>query len=136
MSHTFYSYAAYIQPASDADIDTLKGQLEAFYSTSTIDTRPRIILAGNQLELCYEDDFRLYIYLSQEAHVQEEAIETADSRDTDWDDAVFNKQQLCMCKKRFEIRGDEDFDMEYFNDSLFIIEQIANFNDVIIFDLQ
>ena len=40
------------------------------------------------------------------------------------------------CKKRFEIWGDEDFDMDYFNDSLYIIEQIEKFDGIIIFNLE
>lgn len=136
MSHTFYSYLAFITPTSDASLIALKNNLETFYQKETIESKPEIVLDENQIDIVFDEDYRLHIAFSDEEYVNEEALELAEQYELDWNENTFDKATLQTCQKRFEIWGDEDFDMDYFNDSLFVIEEIENFSDVIIFAMQ
>ncbi|WP_433812857.1 hypothetical protein [Flavobacterium johnsoniae] len=132
MANSFYSYSAYISPSSNADIKVLKEFLDAFYQESD----NKITLSDNQITITFDDEYNFYIYLAEEEHVNQEALEIADYLEEDWNETSYDKEKLKASKKRFEIWGDSDFDMDYFNDSLFIIEQVEKFNDIIIFQNQ
>jgi hypothetical protein len=124
MANTFYSYLAFIAPNSNASLSLLKNNLETFYQKGTIENKPDIVLDNNQIDIIFDDDYQLHIAFSEEEY------------EFDWNENVFDKAKLETCHKRFEIWGDDDFDMDYFNDSLFVIEEIENFSDVIIFSIQ
>lgn len=132
MANSFYSYSAYIPPSSNADIKVLKEFLDVFYQESD----NQITLSDNQITITFDDEYDFYIYLAEEEHVNQEALEIADYLEEDWNETSYDKEKLKASKKRFEIWGDPDFDMDYFNDSLFIIEQVEKFNDIIIFQNQ
>jgi len=136
MANTFYSYLAFITPSSNAALPLLKSNLQAFYERPVIDNKPEIVLEEDQINLIFNDEYRLYIAFSEEEYVNEEALEIAAEQKLDWNETSFDKAKLETCYKRFEVWGDDDFDMEYFNDSLFVIEQIEKFDDVIIFNIQ
>lgn len=136
MAHTFYSYLAFITPGSDASLMALKNNLETFYEKSDIENKPEIVLNDQQIDIVFDDEYRFYIAFSQEEYVNEEALELAQENELDWNENPIDKAKLETCHKRFEIWADDDFDMDYFNDSLFITEQIEKFNDVIIFAVQ
>ena len=136
MANTFYSYLAFITPTSDASLIALKNNLETFYDRPVIENKPEILLEDNQINIIFDDEYQLYIAFSEEEYVNEEALEIAQEQQLDWNENTFDKTALEICRKRFEIWGDDDFDMDYFNDSLFVIEQIEQFSDVIIFAIQ
>lgn len=132
MANSFYSYSAYIANSSNADITVLKEYLDSFYASD----HPEITLIDNQIKITFDDDYNFYVYLSNEKHVKEEAKEIAADLEEDWNENLYDKEKLKTSTKRFEIWGDPDFDMDYFNDSLFIIDQVEKFNDIIIFQNQ
>lgn len=132
MSYTYYKYSIYIQPDSNADIDVLKTNLELFYSEAEV--QPVISQADNQLTVTF-DDYNFYIALSNDKHVKEEAAEIAAEYETDWNEEPFDQDKLKSCNRRFELWADDDEDMDYFNDSLFILETIESFNGVTIFNI-
>lgn len=136
MANTFYSYLAFIAPTSDASLIALKNNLETFYERPIIENKPEILLEDNQINIIFDDEYRLYIAFSEEEYVNEEALEIAEEQQLDWNENTFDKAKLATCHKRFEIWGDDDFDMDYFNDSLFIVEEIEKFTDVIIFAMR
>lgn len=136
MSNTFYSYLAFITPASDAGLVVLKDNLEIFYARPAIEDKPEIVLENNQITIIFDNEYRLCIVFSEEEYVNEEALEIAQEHSLDYNQNAFDKTQLETCYKRFEIWGDDDFDMDYFNDSLFVIEAIEKFNGIIIFAIQ
>lgn len=125
MANSFYSYSAYISPSSNADIKVLKEFLDAFYQESD----NKITLSDNQITITFDDEYNFYIYLAEEEHVNQEALEIAGYLEEDWNETPYDKEKLKVSKKRFEVWGDSDFDMDYFNDSLFIIEQVEKFKD-------
>lgn len=136
MANTFYSYLAFITPDSDANLIDLKNNLEIFYARPVIEDKPKIVLENNQITIIFNDEYRLNIAFSNEEYVNEEAIGIAQEHQLDYNENAFDKTKLETCYKRFEVWGDDDFDMDYFNDSLFVIEAIEKFNDVIIFAIQ
>lgn len=135
MATTFYSYLAYIQPKSNGDLFLLKENLESFYDNETTAERPEITLDDNQINITFDDGYQFYIFFSEGEHVNQEAKEIAEEFELDWNETPFDKEKLKTCQKRFEVWGDDDIDMDYFNDSLFVIEQIEKFAGVIIFQV-
>ena len=136
MANTFYSYSAYILPSSNAEITVLKEYLDSFYHKPENIDEPKIVLNDNQITITFNDEYNFYIYLSQEKHINDEAVEIADDLETDWNENIYDKEKLKTSIKRFEVWGDPDFDMDYFNDSLFIIDQIEKFSEILIFQNQ
>ena len=134
MADSFYSYLAFIQPTSNADIIVLKRLLAEFYSTQTLEDTPIISLVDDKITLTFSDNYRFFIHLSDEIHVIVEAKEFAQENSLDWNEEPFDKKKLETSNKRFEISGDDDFDMDRFNDSLFILHVIERFTGIIIFN--
>lgn len=132
MGYTFYRYLAFIQPGSDADLHVLKSSLEEFYAKGV--HPPSIRLADKTITVAF-DSYNFFIHLSDEPHVIKEAIEIADDSLTDWNDKHFNKDILKISNRRFEMWGERDDDMDYFNDSLFIVGIIEQFNGITVFNI-
>ena len=125
-----YQYFALIQPDSNADILALKENLDAFYSK--LSNKPTISLQDKNITIAF-GSFTFQIFLSEDDSVLEESIEMADDFKTDYAENEFDKEKLKRCSKRFDISGsDDDYDMDYFNDSLFILEQIEKFKGITI----
>jgi hypothetical protein len=124
MANSFYSYLAFILPGSNANIDTLKNGLTDFYGRPVIDDQPAISIDENEITVRFSDDYTFHIAFSAETHVNIEARELAEEQALDWNEHPFNKAALAQSNSRFEIWGEEDYDMDYFNDSLFIIQKI------------
>ncbi|CAD0004151.1 hypothetical protein [Flavobacterium chungangense] len=136
MAHLFYSHLVFIPPSSNATIAILKEYLDDFYQRPVIEDKPKIVSDNKRITITFSDGYNFYIHLAKEDYVITEAAEIADYRKTDWNENAFDKEKLKASGKRFEIWGDPDFDMDYFNDSLFILEIIEKFNDVIILENQ
>ena len=135
MANSFYSYLAFIHPDSDADIDTLKSKLTDFYALQDNSHQPEIILNGNTLSISFSDGYTFYITSVKGNVVNEEAIEMAETQKVDVGEEPFDAQKLKKCHQRFEMHGDQDFGMDYFNDSIFILEQLEDFKEIFIFDV-
>jgi len=133
MANTFYSYLAFLQPSSNGNLLVLKQNLETFYEKQTVADKPEITLDDNLITLVFNEEYEFHVFFSDEEHVNQEAKELAEEYEFDWNENPFDKEKLKTCIKRFEVWGDDDFDMDYFNDSLFIIDEIEKFTDVIIF---
>lgn len=133
MANSFYSYLAFLLPGSNANIDTLKSALTDFYAKPVIDNKPTISIEGDEISVRFEDEYTFHIAFSAEAHVNIEARELAEEQALDWNEEPFDKAALAQSVSRFEIWGEEDYDMDYFNDSLFIVQKIEEFTNIIIF---
>ena len=133
MAYKSYRYFALIQPDSNADVTTLKENLDTFYSKSS--KKPSILLRDKEIEILF-DNFTFTISFSDSDWVIEESIEMADDFDTDYNLNDIDKDKLKLCSKRFDITGNRaDANMDYFNDSLFILSQIEKFTGVTILDI-
>lgn len=132
MGYTFYQYLAFIQPDSDAEPGRLKLNLESFYTGGI--RPPQIILTDKLITIAF-DSYNFRIHYSDAPHVAAEAAALAEDSHADWSEKHFDKEKLKSSSKRFELSGDPDFDMDYFNDSLYIVEIIEQFNGVIVFNI-
>jgi hypothetical protein len=127
MGYTYYQYMAMVAPETSASLETLQASLDAFYSKIK---RPyRSAISGNQLTLTLAD-YKFYVYYATEAHVLEESREMAQTYIGD----ASTKAAIARCATRFEMHGDDDPDMDYFNDSLYLQEQIEALGTVYILD--
>ncbi|TND04098.1 MAG: hypothetical protein FD123_3869 [Bacteroidetes bacterium] len=127
MGYTFYEYLILIAPDSDATLEKLKIKLEDFYKND--ERKVQITLSDRTITLNI-DGYNLYVGYSDAEHVQAESQEIAESS------AEGKPQQsvIASCKARFEMHGDDDEDMDYFNDSLYVQEEIETFKGVFVFD--
>lgn len=127
MGFTYYSYLILLAPDTDATIEGLKSNLDSFYAND--ERTVKIDLNGNDLTVNI-DGYNLYVHYSNESHVIEESEEIAN-------DAAIGLKEFDViksCTSRFELHGDPDYDMDYFNDSLYLQEEMEKFKGVFIFD--
>lgn len=127
MGQAFYANLILVAPDSDATINSLKANLDVFYAT---DKRTvNVELAGDVITVNI-DGYQLYVAYSDEDHVLEESIEIADN----CAQGLAQYEVIKTCAARFEMHGDPDFDMEYFNDNLYIQEVLEEFKGIFIFE--
>lgn len=126
MGYSFYQYFAFFNEHSDASLEALKLKLE--HSYAGLDRRPEITLQGEQLVLRF-GTYHIRVDLNREDYVQEEAQEVGDHFLQNWKEEPLNLELLKSCNQRFEVAGEEDYDMNYFNDSLYVIEAIDSFSN-------
>lgn len=126
MGYSFYQYFAFFTDDSDASLEALKQKLEVSYAG--LDRQPEITLAGEQLVLRF-GAYHIRVDLNQDDYVQEEANEVGDHFLQNWKEEPLDIDLLKKCRKRFEVAGEEDYDMNYFNDSLYVVEAIDSFSD-------
>ncbi len=89
---------------------------------------PKIITNGKYLNLEFAD-YKFYLTYIEEDWVILESKDIADSFSKHRED----KEKIANCTSRIEFYGEEDFNMDYFNESLFIIETIIE-NNFLVFD--
>jgi len=128
MGYEYYTSQVFISESSDFSLTGLKEKLENFYKSDERDVK--ITMTADSITVNI-NNYSFYIGLNEESYVSEEIREIAESINHQKDNTIISN-----CKKRLEISADEDFDMDYFNDSLYISEQIEEFKDVFIFDPQ
>jgi hypothetical protein len=78
------------------------------------------------------DKFSFDIGVSSEPSVVEESAEIAAQFASDRKD----KSKIAACKRRIEFESHDDPNLDYFNDYLFVTEEIEAFKGVYIFDPQ
>jgi hypothetical protein len=129
MSFTFYNYFALIKPGSQADIKQLAEKIKAFYANNK---RQITVLQNKDNILVTIDSYNFKIVLVDNEDVLAESKEMSNHYNQDYASIPIDKTNFENCKRRFEISGEEDFDMDYFNDSLYILECIEQFDGVTI----
>lgn len=129
MSHSFYNYMALLEPDSDADLNKLADRLQKRFAASKalIQVQP-----GKEQLTVTIDEYVFTIYASDSAHVIAESKELADAFKEDYAGNPVERDNVASCARRFEVSGAADYEMNYFNESLFILECIETFNGVII----
>ncbi|MBN2891401.1 MAG: hypothetical protein JXL97_06015 [Bacteroidales bacterium] len=88
----------------------------------------------NQVEINATDDsisltitgWNFGIGMNDSEHVLQESEEIANDNVKDHD----LYESIKCCKRRLELGGDPDFDMEYFNDFCFVLEKIESFSNM------
>ena len=128
MGYSYYSYLVLLTDESDFSLAELAARLEHFYGKAG---------QGNVAVVTKEEslkvkvgDYAFQLHYNQEDYVVEESQEIAEDAATNHPD----KARIAACRRRLEIAGEDDPDMDYFNDSLYLLEIIETFSGVFIFD--
>lgn len=137
MGYSFYQYFGIIPNDSKASLEGIEKNLKAFYEKSTgSEGKPTITLKAKEINISFPSGYQFNIGLSDEEHVHAEAQELAEDFKVDWNEKSIDKQVIETSRARFEMSADEDFDMDYFNDSLFIVEQLEKEDGVVVFSIE
>lgn len=123
-----YEHLILIAFDSDFDFYRLTKYLKDFYAR-TDKRKVNIELQGDTLVLLVER-YPFYLLLSDEPHVLEESVEMAEA----WTGEASEKSRIAQSGRRLEMRTDHpDPEMKYFNDSLYILEAVEEFDGIYIF---
>lgn len=128
-----YTHLAYLKPGQILNLETLKNNITSRYSSIKNNTPPTITEEANMIKIALNKNYNFYITLVTASHVATEARETAEQLEKDWAGESYDKEELKQATARLDFYGDDDTDMEYFNDSLFILEEIEKLGNTIIF---
>lgn len=103
---------------------TLK-DAETALRTTSFSVPATIQVDGNCLTVDL-GDYQLKVWRASEEHVLEESEEMA-SQDAQNHPA---RDRIALCHTRFEVSGDDDLHMDYFNDYVFVIEALEGLGKV------
>jgi hypothetical protein len=128
MSYIYYCYMGLIPPNSEATLEQLRDRLSNHYGkhnrTHTLELRDSHLRFKIQ-------DYTFDIHYVAAPHVREESGEMAKYYKGD-DQAA--KLEIQNCPARFEMSGDDDPNLDYFNDSIMIQEAMEALGIILIFD--
>ncbi len=113
MSASSYEHLVLIGDTSDFGLEGLREQLK---KVDWGNREVQVLYSEKEIKIVI-DSWSFYIGLSSEAHIQEESEELA--VEFARENKSFDK--IRSCKRRLELDGDPDFDMDYFNDFCFIL---------------
>jgi hypothetical protein len=120
---------ALIEPDSDADLHQLAEKLQKRFAN----IKAAVIGQPNNDKLTIAiDDYLFTVYLSGSEHVLIESKEMSDTFIEDYAGNPVDKQVVASCARRFELSGGADYEMNYFNHSLFILECMEELKGVTI----
>jgi hypothetical protein len=109
-------------------MNSIYNSVESFYSKST-SKNVTIIRENDRIEILFPV-YKFIFTLNKEDWVQEESKDIAETFGKNRTD--YNR--ISNSQKRIEFYGEEDFNMDYFNDYLLILENIQREMHVTIFD--
>lgn len=127
-----YNYLIYIPPFVSINLEELKDNLKIFFDNKKV--KPSLILEENRIILKFED-YHFYIAQNADKYVNEELLELLQLHKTDFAGNLINQEEIKHSKTRLELYGDDDFEMKYFNESLFIIEFFEKYDQFVIFQV-
>lgn len=127
MGFTYYNNLILLSDKSDASIEKLYNKLKEFYKKDTREIK--ITLDEDEITLAFVN-WNLYVGFSNEDNVLEESKEMAEMSAK----GKAEQNEIAKCKTRFEMSADPDPNMDFFNDSCYVLEMIESFNDVYVFD--
>jgi hypothetical protein len=127
MAFANYSNLILFSNNSDASPEKLKAKLEDVYRN---DERSVKITADKNIITVTIKGWNLYVGYSNEDHVLIESQEIA----SEFANGKPEQDLISKCRARFEMSADADPDMEYFNDSCFVLQEIESFKEVFVFD--
>lgn len=122
MASQSYEHLILIGEDSDFNINLLNEKLnEINWGENQVEIKS----AGDSISLII-NGWNFEIGLNDAEHVLQESEEIAN------DNAKNHElyESIKRCKRRLELGGDPDFDMEYFNDFCIVLEKIESFSSV------
>jgi hypothetical protein len=127
--NTMYETSILIHPSTPVTRDELLNSISQFYGKSK-GVAPQIAARGTSGIRIQFPGFGFSIVKDGASHVIEEAKEIS----TRYGTATGKQHRISDCNTRFDVQGDDDPDMEYFNDYLYIIEAAQKLGEAYAFD--
>ena len=125
-----YMHFIFQKEKSEDLIGKIGNILESMYSQDS-KNKAEVIVSKDRVSLKFADYQFTYAYIGED-WVQEESRDIADTFGKNRKDQSILRDS----KSRIEFYGDDDFDMNYFNDYLLMLERIQRQLPVIIFDTE
>jgi hypothetical protein len=122
-----YGYFIFDKNIKERTLEKIQTILETHYLNSA--GKPDIQLNDKLLTLKF-NDYKFHFVLNDEKWIIEESKEIAE----DLANHRSDKGEIAHCSTRIEFDGDDDFDMDYFNESLFILDELSKCKDYVILD--
>ncbi|MGB0525437.1 MAG: hypothetical protein ACPGJS_20850 [Flammeovirgaceae bacterium] len=129
MAYTFYAYLVLIDETSKISLAALEKRLLTAYKK---DERVVGITHHQQQIIFYIDNYQFQIGWNETEEVSRESVELA----TNYLHHNWQKNKVAKCRRRLEISGDFDQNMNYLTDSIRILDEISHFRGTYIFDPQ
>jgi hypothetical protein len=127
--NTMYETSILIHPSTPVTRDELLNSISQFYGKSK-GVAPQIAARGTSGIRIQFPGFGFSIVKDGASHVIEEAKEIS----TRYGTATGKQHRISDCNTRFDVQGDDDPDMDYFNDYLYIIEAAQKLGEAYAFD--
>ena len=123
-----YESLILLDPETQITTDQLAAELQRFYKDKP-GSPAELAVAGEGLSLKWPG-YTLEIGRSALPHVLEESVELA----AEFGEERPDQARIAQCHTRFEVSGDDDPDMEHFNDYLFVGEAVLRLGRAYRFD--
>lgn len=127
MGFTYYSYLVLLPDSTPVSLTDLYERLKKAYVNDTRNVDIELDLTRVVLAI---DGWTLRIYLSDDEHVADESRELAE----EFAKGHPKQERISGCKRRFETGADSDSNMDFFNDSLTVLDAMESFGEVYVFD--
>ena len=123
-----YESLILVDPDTSISAEQVAAELRRFYAEDS-DAPSEITMHGQTISLRWAD-YVLQVNRESLPHVLEESAEIAERYAV----ARSDRERIAQCTCRFSTHGEDDRDMVYFNDYLFVGEAIARLGRVYRFD--
>ena len=123
-----YECLVIVDPATDIPVDLVAAELRRFYAGKP-DSPSELALEGDLIELRWPG-YTLSVGRSSLPHVLEESQGIA----SEFAGEHPARERIGLCSSRYEVVGEDDREMQHFNDYLFIGEVLARLGTVYRFE--
>lgn len=128
-----YNYLLYLDPEIKKSLAVLLEELKDHFADKM--SAPNELLLDDEKIMLRYNHYRFYIHENQDDTIREELQELHDhAAGKDFAGNATDLQKFSDSVKRFELHGEQDFDMNYFNESLFIIGFFEKAHHYLIFE--
>jgi hypothetical protein len=132
MPYKFYNYLGLIQSNSNATLAALTNVIKKHFSDDIRQIHISDHATGIVITI---DDYNFKISYQENENVLIESKEIATIYTEDYVGNPIDKDVIEKCERRFEMGGESDFNMDYFNDSLFIIQCMEELGKITVINL-
>jgi hypothetical protein len=138
MSYIYYHKFIFLPYNSTENLDKAQNLLNDFFSKLKL--KPEFTITRYPLSLVLKlkkkEEYEFEIGFNNKGYVLKEAQEIAKNLSTDPKISPDLIKLISFSPARFEISGDIDPNMDFFNESLFLIEALTKIQDSIGYDVQ
>ncbi len=129
-----YNHLIYLKSNQDISLDELKSDFLVYFKDKKLKKPDKILKQKEKLIIVYWD-YKFYAYINKENYTNEELLELLQNNNyKDFDLKAINKDNFKNSNIRIEFYWEDDFWMEYFNESIFLLEFFENSWNYLIFE--